>query len=73
MSLKGLIPNYFGHYDYKSILRAASVYENDFPVSMMLCLKAEIFIWKNSGNQKQIFQSLLLKHLNIVRISCQTL
>jgi len=28
------------------ILMAASVYENDFPVSMMSCLKAEIFIWK---------------------------
>ncbi|KAL5244701.1 hypothetical protein ACI65C_012111 [Semiaphis heraclei] len=33
-------------YDDTSILAAASVFENDFSVSMMSCLKAEIFIWK---------------------------
>jgi len=46
MPLEGLIPTNFGHYDDTSILAAASVYENDFSVSMMSCLKAEIFIWK---------------------------
>lgn len=46
MPLEGLIPTNFGHYDDESILAAASIYENDFPVSMMSCLKAEIFIWK---------------------------
>jgi len=30
-----------------SILAAASDYENNFSVSMMSCLKAEISIWKN--------------------------
>ncbi|XP_060863640.1 zinc finger MYM-type protein 1-like [Metopolophium dirhodum] len=45
MPLEGLIPTNFRQYDDASILVAASVYENDFPVSMMSCLKAEIFIW----------------------------
>lgn len=46
MPLEGLIPNNFGQYDDASILAAASVYENDFLISMMSCLKAEKFIWK---------------------------
>ncbi|CAI6352712.1 unnamed protein product [Macrosiphum euphorbiae] len=46
MPLEGLIPTNFGYYDDTSILAAASVYENDFSVSMMSCRKAQIFIWK---------------------------
>lgn len=46
MPLEGLIPTNFGNYDDASILAAAFIYENDFPVGMMSCLKAEIFIWK---------------------------
>jgi len=46
MPLEGLIPTNFGNYDDESILATASIYENDFPVSMMSCLKAEIYMWK---------------------------
>jgi len=44
MPLEGLIPTNFGHYEDEYILAATSVYENDFPVTMKSCLKAEIFI-----------------------------
>jgi hypothetical protein len=46
MLLEGLILINFEHYDEALILATAADYENDFPVSMMSCLKAEIFIMK---------------------------
>lgn len=72
MPLKILISTHFKHYNEQSIINAASIYENEFPVSTMSCLKLEIFIWKNSGKQEEVFQSLLLKHFNIAQTSCQT-
>ncbi|KAL4119399.1 hypothetical protein QTP88_012208 [Uroleucon formosanum] len=45
--LEGLIPSNLSHYDDQAILAAASIYEDDFLVSLNTCLKAELFIWRN--------------------------
>lgn len=63
IALEGLIPFKFGIYDDESIFTAASVYENDFSVSMKSCLKAELFIWKkqwesNNNPPKSAIESI---------------
>jgi len=49
----GLIPSNFSHYDDQAILAAASIYEDDFLVSMNTCLKAELFIWINQWQLRE--------------------
>lgn len=51
--LEGLIPSNLSHYDDQAILAAASIYEDDFLVSMNICLKAELFIWRNQWQLRE--------------------
>lgn len=51
--LEGLIPYNLQHYDDQSILTADSVYESDFPISMKVCLNAELFIWRKQWESKK--------------------
>ncbi|KAL4089919.1 hypothetical protein QTP88_024855 [Uroleucon formosanum] len=53
ISLEGLIPCNLSHHDDQAILAAASIYEDDFLVSMNTCLKAELFIWRNQWQLKE--------------------
>lgn len=51
--LEGLIPSNLSHYDDPEILAITSIYEDDFLVSMNICLKAELFIWRNQWQLRE--------------------